>query len=140
MRSGVPRPKRYVREVPPLIRRAIPWLFLLVAAFPALVVLYETVGVACGEMPGAFDRGVTTTPSETLEVVASHCEIERHSDGLTTKLTIVNWSGIVFAIGICVAAWFGGAAIGRVVDRRKCLLVVAVAGSAAFVALATFFG
>jgi len=103
------------------------------------MVLYVTAPVACGEMPGAFAHGVTTTPFETLEVLASHCEIERHSDGLTTKLTIVNWSGIVFAMGICVAAWFGGAAIGRVVDRRKCLVVAAVAGSAAFLALASFF-
>ena len=120
-------------------RGAIPWVCVLLALPVGLLVLYETAPVACNELPTAFSRGFHTEQSETLEVVASHCETTRVVDRAASEKTIVNWSGLVFAIALWVGAWLVGAGLVHVVDRRRGLAGAALAGVVATGALVVFF-
>ena len=103
--------------------RLLPWAFLLLALPVALLILAETSSDACGELPGAFADDVTTERTEVLEgVVASTCQTR---DVLSAEevdsMTIVNWTGIIAAIGIGAIAWLAGALIvGRVRSATPC--------------------
>lgn len=95
--------------------------------------------LACNELPGAFSSGVTTEQSDTLAIVASHCETTRIADGLTTERTIVNWSGLVAAVALCLGAWLAGATIVGRIGRRMGGIGVALASVLIVGALALFF-
>jgi len=79
-------------------RAAVPWLFLLLALWIALIGLDATAPVACDETPKAFTHGVTTVQSTTLEAVASRCEVTDRSTHVTVAKTVVNWSGLIASI------------------------------------------
>lgn len=121
-------------------RRLLPWAFLLLAAPIALGVLGAASTDACGELDGAFAGGVTTQRTEVLwGFVASTCETRDKSGAEVNKLTIVNWSGIVAAIGIAVGAWLTGATIAGRVRRRTGLVGIGISGAAVVGALWVFF-
>jgi hypothetical protein len=100
------------------------------------MILFATSPTACGELAGAFSPGVTTRYSDTLVVVASHCETTRLADGAVVGKTIVNWSGLAAAAAVCIGAWLLGAVIGGRISPRKggagiALALALIAGSAA---------
>ena len=100
------------------IRTALPWLLVALAIPVGLVGLERTSPAACDELPSAYARDVTTTHGGLLVAVTSYCRTERIGDGEVRQKTIVNWSGLGFAIGLPVAAWFVGAtATGRISMR-----------------------
>ena len=78
-----------------------------------MIDLEATEPVACNEVPIAFDRGVETEQSTTLEVLASMCEVTDRSSQVTVEKTVVNWSGVVASIAGCIAAWLLGASLVR---------------------------
>ena len=120
-------------------RRFLPWVFLLIASPIALGGLVAASTDACGDLPEAFAEDGTTERTEVLGFVASTCEVRDSSGNMIAKLTIVNWSGIVAAIGICAGAWLAGATIAGRVRREAGLVGMGLAGVVVVGAVAVFF-
>jgi hypothetical protein len=121
------------------IRSALPWLLVLLSVPVAALVLDGTAALACDELQGAFSRGVLTAQSDTLSVVASHCETTDLVDGSTIEKTVINWSGLITAAAILVGAWFLGAGLAGTANPRRALLGIIGAGAVSGVALVVFF-
>lgn len=116
-----------------LRERLLPWALLVLALPVALWAIGVTAPAACNELPDAFRDGGTTSYNGGVEsFIVDHCE-RTESDGSRDAVTIINWSGLSIALGLCAGAWFLGAAlVGRVARR---LGAGAIAVSAAAVAL-----
>jgi hypothetical protein len=97
-------------------RRLLPWLLLLLALPVALWGVAVSAPAACDQLPTAFDEGVTTTHSGGLgSFVVDRCETTRAVDGAQNQVTVVNWSGLIAGMALCLAAWLAGALLaGRV--------------------------
>ena len=124
-----------------LIRKLIPWL-LVIAALPIAFVGLDasSQNPACGELPGAFGKGVRTEQSDTLEgVVATHCETTRIDDGTVVSKTVINWSGLAAAAAFLVGIWLLGALVVGQVSRPTAGIGLAISSAVILIALATFF-
>lgn len=120
-------------------RRLVPWLLVLVAIPVALLGLEASAPTACSQLPGAFSSGVTTEQSDTLGVVASHCETTRSGSGTIVEETIVNWSGLVASIALLFGAWVVGALAVNQVSRRTGGIGIALVSITMVGALGAFF-
>lgn len=120
-------------------QRIAPWALVALALLPALLMLGFAAPAACDELPDAFSRGVTTEHSDTLWVVASHCETTSRATGTSASATVINWSGLVGATALLVGAWAAGAGAAGLIGSRPAVTVIGAAAAAGVVALAAFF-
>jgi hypothetical protein len=105
----------------------LPWFFLLIALLLTVPLINGTAPAACEEIPNAYGRGVHTEPSGDRWGLVSRCKVTDRPTGLATQRTVVNWTGIIASIAGCIGAWFLGAAIGGLLDRKRAFVVASIA-------------
>lgn len=125
--------------MPRWVSLSLPWLFLLVGLWASVLIINGTGPVACNELPQAFEHGMGTEVSGDGWGIYSRCSVTDRATGATVEETIVNWSGIVTSLAGCIGAWFLGAALGGLVDRRRAALSAAIALMISAFALVTSF-
>ena len=100
--------------MPPLFRRALPWLLVLVALLPALIILDGTEDHACSSLDAEIPPSseiVELEPSNPLPLFVTHCEIETEA-GARYERTTVNWVGMLLVVALLAGAWIVGAGLG----------------------------
>lgn len=115
-----------------------PQALLLVAVPVAALVAIEMSADACVRRPEALGphglRLVTERSQLLYGAISTQCRI---SGG--AAVTLVNWSGIVAALGICVGAWLAGATIAGRIRPRVGLAGIGLSAAAVVGAMVVFF-
>jgi hypothetical protein len=124
--------------MPHLVRLALPWVFLLVGLWVSVLLINGTAPTACDELPDAFGAGKHTEASGDGLGFAK-CAVTDPSTGSTAEVTKINWSGIIASVAGCIGAWFLGASLGGIIDRRRGVTIALVLLLVSAVALLAFF-
>ena len=125
----------------PLVRRALPWLLVLVALLPALLLLEGSEDHACSSLfsespwSGEIER---MEPSDTVPLVVTHCEIQSAAGTLYERTTI-NWVGLLLALSLLAGAWIVGAGLGRSLAPRTAVKGTAACAGLFLAGLVIFF-
>lgn len=118
----------------------LPWVLSVLVLPVALYGIAVSAPTACDQLPTAFDKGVTTRQSNVAGgFIADRCETTRNADGAKRQVTVINWSGTIAAVALCLGAWLTGAVLAGRLQPRAGAIAVAASMAALVGAVVTFF-